>query len=351
MMKPIIAVTMGDPAGIGPEIIVKAQTHPEVHRWCRPLVLGDPQVFQETIRRSRLSAPGGLKLQVVHDVKQAAPTRSVMAILPCVPSDLALRLRRIKLGISTAETGRAALEAIQVAVRLATTGAVSAITTAPISKEALRAAGCPHPGHTELLAELTESPEVGMLMVAPLPKTRPRGSSHLRILLVTTHLAISDLPIALTPSRLLTAIRLAYQSARRDFGIRHPRLAVAGLNPHAGEGGLLGSEEQKIILPAIEQARAMGLRVWGPFPADTLMVKAAQGHYDMVVAMYHDQALIPIKLLAFGRAINMTVGLPFIRTSVDHGTAFDIAGKGLADPGSLVEALKLAAQLSKKRYA
>lgn len=336
-MKPIIAITMGDPAGIGPEIIVKALTHPEVHRWCRPLILGDPHVFQETIRRSRLSTSGGLKLQVVHDVKQAAPTRSVMAVLPCAHIPMA----RFKRGIPTAETGRAALEAIQVAVRLATTGAVSAITTAPISKEALRAAGCPHPGHTELLADLTESPEVGMLMVG----------GQLRIMLVTTHLAISDLPIALTPSRVLTAIGLAHQSAHRDFGIRHPRLAVAGLNPHAGEGGLLGSEEQKIILPAIERARAMGLRVWGPYPADTLMVKAAQGHYDMVVAMYHDQALIPMKLLAFGRAVNMTVGLPFIRTSVDHGTAFDIAGKGLADPGSLIEAIKLAAQLSQKKVA
>jgi 4-hydroxythreonine-4-phosphate dehydrogenase len=284
---------------------------------------------------------------------------------------VALRLRQIRPGITSAEAGKAALSAIQVAVRLATTGAVSAITTAPISKEALRAAGCPHPGHTELLAELTESKEVGMLMVAPVPRwfqklrianchdfgfkiRNPKSeirNSFIRIMLVTTHLSISDLPIALTPSRLLTAIRLAHQSARRDFGLRHPRLAVTGLNPHAGEGGLLGSEEQKIILPAIEQARAMGLRVWGPFPADTLMVKAARGDYDMVVAMYHDQALIPIKLLAFGRAINMTVGLPFIRTSVDHGTAFDIAGKGLADPGSLIEALKWAAQLSKKRYA
>ena len=346
-IKPIIAVTMGDPAGIGPEIIVKAQTHPEVHRWCRPLVIGDPGIFLAVIRRSRLS----MKLQEVTEVKEASPSPKVMAILNPARDNVALHLRQIRPGITSAETGKAALSAIQVAVRLATTGAVSAITTAPISKEALRAAGCPHPGHTELLAELTESKEVGMLMVAPLPKTRRRGSSHLRILLVTTHLSISDLPIALTPSRLLTAIRLAHQSARRDFGLRHPRLAVAGLNPHAGEGGLLGSEEQKIILPAIEQARSMGLRVWGPFPADTLMVKAAQGDYDMVVAMYHDQALIPIKLLAFGRAINMTVGLPFIRTSVDHGTAFDIAGKGLADPGSLIEALKLAAQLSKKRYA
>jgi 4-hydroxythreonine-4-phosphate dehydrogenase len=327
--KPFIAITMGDPAGIGPEIIAKALVRPEIYRWCRPVVAGDSGVFQTVIRRNRLP----LRLDEITDVRSAAPSRKVMALHPCVK----VALSGLRPGVSTPETGRAALEAIQAAVRLATVGSVSAVTTAPISKEALKAAGSPHPGHTELLADLTATPEVGMLMVG----------GRLRIMLVTTHLALRDVPMQLTASRVLTAIRLADRSARQHFGIPRPRIAVAGLNPHAGEGGLFGAEEQGIIHPAIEQARRQGISVWGPFPADTLMTKAVRGEYDMVVAMYHDQALIPIKLLAFGRAVNMTVGLPFIRTSVDHGTAYDIAGKGLADPGSLIEAVKLAAQLSK----
>jgi 4-hydroxythreonine-4-phosphate dehydrogenase len=200
-----------------------------------------------------------------------------------------------------------------------------------------------------------------MLMVAPLPKqfmghTSRLKSSHgiqlspqLRILLVTTHVAIKDLPEILTAARVLTAIRLASQAGQQYFGIRSPKIAVAGLNPHAGEGGILGLEEQQIILPAISRARQMGLKVSGPFPADTLMLRVIQGDYDLVVAMYHDQALIPIKLFSFGKAVNVTVGLPFIRTSVDHGTASDIAWRGKADPSSLITAIQLAVQLSKKR--
>jgi 4-hydroxythreonine-4-phosphate dehydrogenase len=223
---------------------------------------------------------------------------------------------------------------------------VAAIVTAPISKEALHAAGYPYPGHTELLAELTGAKEVGMLMVSP---PRSKKDSGLRILLATTHLALRDLPDRLTRKRVRTAIRLAHEAARKYFGFRRPRLAVTGLNPHAGEGGLFGREEEEIIRPAVEQARREGIPVSGPFPADSLIRQAFEGKYDLVVAMYHDQALIPIKLLGFGRAVNVTVGLPFIRTSPDHGTAYDIAGKGIADPSSLVEAIRLAVDFSAKK--
>jgi 4-phospho-D-threonate 3-dehydrogenase / 4-phospho-D-erythronate 3-dehydrogenase len=346
MIKPIIAVTMGDPAGVGPEVTIKALTAPEIRRLCFPVALGNLQVFQKAARRSHLP----IRIQEITDVKQIALPGHTVGVLNCTK----LEMTRFKPGISTAQTGRAALEAVQTAARLAVTGGVSAITTSPISKEAIRAAGCPHPGHTELLAELTASPEVGMLMVAPIPRFIVGAGlkpvpTHLRILLVTTHVSIKELPKFLTTERVLMAIRLASMASRQYFGLRTPKIAVAGLNPHAGEGGFLGSEEQQIIDPAIERARQMGHKVSGPFPADTLMLRVIQGAYDMVVAMYHDQALIPIKLLSFGKAVNVTVGLPFIRTSVDHGTASDIAWKGKADPGSLIAAIQLAAQLSSTR--
>jgi 4-hydroxythreonine-4-phosphate dehydrogenase len=223
---------------------------------------------------------------------------------------------------------------------------VAAIVTAPISKEALHAAGYPYPGHTELLAELGGVKEVGMLMVSP---SRSKKNPGLRILLVTTHLAMRDVPQRLTRERVQTAIRLAHDAAVRLFKIRRPRLAVTGLNPHAGEGGLFGHEEDEIIRPAVEAARHDGIPVVGPKPADSLIRQAFEGKYDLVIAMYHDQALIPIKLLGFGRAVNVTVGLPFVRTSPDHGTAYDIAGKGIADPGSLIEAIRMAVSLSKKK--
>ena len=345
MTKPIIAVTMGDPAGIGPEVTIKALAAPEIRRCCHPVALGNLRVFQKAAQQSR----SPLRIQEIMDVKQATLLRNTIAVVNCTKLDITGFIP----GVPDAQTGRAALETVQAAVNLAVTGAVSAMTTAPLSKEALRAAGCPHPGHTELLAELTASPKVGMLMVAPLPRFTVGAGfkpapAQLRILLVTTHVAMSDLPKILTATRVLTAIRLASQAGQQYFGIRSPKIAVAGFNPHAGEGGLLGLEEQQVILPAIEQARQVNLKVSGPYPADTLIPRVIREHYDIAVAMYHDQALIPIKVLSFGKAVNVTVGLPFIRTSVDHGTASDIAWKGKADPQSLIAAIQLAVQLSKK---
>jgi len=344
-MKPMIAITMGDPAGIGPEIIVKAFSKPLVNRIERAgrfVVVGDRGVLEKTARRIK-HAPG---LRAVPDPEAVRAAQNVLSVIDLKNVDL----RRLAVGRPGAAGGRAAVGAIRTAVELALARRVAAIVTAPISKEGLHAAGYPFPGHTELLAELTGSPAVGMLMAANLPKTiRPRLAPQLRILLATTHVAIRDLPERLTRECVETAIRLAHDAAVRYFGLRRPRLAVAGLNPHAGEAGLFGREEFETIGPAVEQARRDGLPVAGPFPADSLIRRAVEGKYDLVVAMYHDQALIPIKLLGFGRAVNVTVGLPFVRTSPDHGTAYDIAGKGVADPSSLIEAIRLAAALAKKR--
>ena len=337
-MKPVIAITMGDPAGIGPEIIVKALSKlrgSRVRQLCRPVVIGNLAVIEKAAKR--LKSP--IEIRSIADPESAGASRAGIDVMDIKNADLSRRV----IGRPNAACGRAAVEAIRTAVRLAMDRRVAAIVTAPISKEALRAAGYPYPGHTELLAELSGANEVGMLMVAS------QLSRHLRILLATTHLAMRDVPERLTRERVRSAIRLAHAAATRYFGLRRPRLAVTGLNPHAGEGGLFGREEIEMIRPAVEAARRNGIPVVGPKPADSLIRQAFEGKYDLVVAMYHDQALIPIKLMGFGRAVNVTVGLPFVRTSPDHGTAYDIAGKGIADPGSLIEAIRMAVMLAKKQ--
>lgn len=351
-MKPIIVITMGDPAGIGPEIIVKALSKPlvgRIERIVRPVVVGDRGVLEQAAKRLSASSV----IRSIPDLETARTFKPGLHVIDLNNVDLP----RLVIGRPTAEGGRAAVEAIRKAVDLALTRQAAAIVTAPINKEALQAAGFPFPGHTELLAELSGTKDVGMLMVASLSRPiRNRLTPHpsrptpqLRILLATTHLSMREVPDRLTRDRVLTAIRLAHEAARSHFGLRRPRLAVTGLNPHAGEGGLFGREEDRVIRPAVEQARHNGIPVAGPFPADSLIRQAFEGQFDLVIAMYHDQALIPIKLVGFGRAVNVTVGLPFVRTSPDHGTAYDIAGKGLADPASLIEAIRMAAVLVKKQ--
>jgi 4-hydroxythreonine-4-phosphate dehydrogenase len=285
-----VAVTVGDPSGIGPEIAVRAAEDSRVTAVCRPVLYGPH-------------------------------TADAIAGFPA--------------GEINARSGRAAYDAIVSATRDALAGRVAAIATAPLNKAALAAADLPWPGHTELLAHLCGVSDVAMMF----------WSEALRVVLVTVHMPLSDVPRALTVDRLLRVIRLTARSLPR-FGIANPRLGVAGLNPHAGEHGLIGTEEQTAFTPAIETARAGGIDVTGPWPADTLFVRAVRGDFDVVVAAYHDQGLIPVKLAAFGKAVNVTLGLPIVRTSVDHGTAFDIARTGVADPGSLVEAVLLAARLS-----
>jgi 4-hydroxythreonine-4-phosphate dehydrogenase len=286
-VKPRIGITVGDPAGIGPEIARKAEEDPRVREVCEPVLYGPP-------------------------------------------ADA-----RFEPGVLSAEAGRAAYEAICRAVADAVAGRLGGIATAPVNKLAFAKAGLPWKGHTDLLGHLTGSQRVAMMF----------WSEPLKVVLATVHVPLADVPRELSRERLDGIIDLTAAALPR-FGIAAPRLALAGVNPHAGEDGVIGSEEQRVLRPAVDAARARGVRIDGPFPGDTIFVRASRGEFDAVIACYHDQGLIPVKLLAFGRAVNVTLGLPIVRTSVDHGTAFDIAGKGIADAGSLVEAIVLAARLA-----
>ena len=290
MLTPVVAITVGDPSGIGPEIALKASGDPRVTAVCRPVLYG-----------------------------------------PHTPDAIALFPR----GEVNAASGRAAYDAIVTATTDALAGRVQAIATAPINKAAFAAAGLPWKGHTELLAHLCGVRDVAMMF----------WSDKLRVILATVHIPLAQVSRELTTDRLLSVIQLAASSLPR-FGLAAPRLAVAGMNPHAGEDGLLGTEDRDVMSPAVARARLAGIDVSGPWPADTIFVRATKGEFDAVIAAYHDQGLVPVKLVAFGQAVNVTLGLPLIRTSVDHGTAFDIAGKGIANAGSLVEAVLLAARLA-----
>ncbi|MBM4121050.1 MAG: 4-hydroxythreonine-4-phosphate dehydrogenase PdxA [Nitrospira sp.] len=329
--RPILGLTMGDPAGIGPEVIAKALARPDVIRLCRPMVIGSKQVMERTVRALRLP----LRTVAVKGHDSQLGRRDELPVL----DPLERPLGRFPMGRISKQCGAASVAFITKAVELARAHCIHAIVTGPINKEAINKAGHDYPGHTELLADLTQSHEVGMMILG----------GPLKIMFVTTHVAIRRLPLALTQARIGRAIRLADRALREYFGVARPKIGVAALNPHAGEAGLFGDEERDHILPASRRAREAGIQASDPLPADTLFGKAVRGDYDGVVAMYHDQGLIPLKLLAFGRCVNLTVGLPIIRTSVDHGTAFDIAGKGVADPGSLLEAMKLAARLAAAR--
>jgi 4-hydroxythreonine-4-phosphate dehydrogenase len=288
--RPRVGVTVGDPAGIGPEIARKAAADSRVSSLC-DIVLYGPSSDEE--------------------------------------------LGRFRRGRVSAEAGRAAYDAILAATSDARAGRIDAMATAPINKEAFAAAGLPWRGHTDLLGHLTGASRVAMMFYA----------ETLRVILATVHIPIAEVPRALTREVIEGTVELAARELPR-FGILHPRLAVAGLNPHAGEHGVIGTEDDRVIAPAVAALCAKGIKVAGPFPADTIFVRAMRGEFDAVVACYHDQGLIPIKLVAFGQAVNVTLGLPIVRTSVDHGTAFDIAGKGVADPSSLIEAIRLAARLA-----
>ena len=287
-MIPRVAITCGDPSGIGPEIAAKAGSDPRVRAVCEPILYSPP---------------------------------AAMTFAP---------------GVLSAGAGRAAHDVIVRAVDDVRRGDVAAIATAPINKEAFRLAGLPWSGHTDLLAHLTGARDVAMMF----------HSDELRVVLATIHIPLADVPRALTASVMERTIALTARELPR-FDKIDPRIAVAGLNPHAGEHGLFGREDTDVIAPAIDACRKRGIDVSGPFPADTVFVRARRGDFDVVIACYHDQGLIPVKLLAFGKAVNVTLGLPIVRTSVDHGTAFDIAGKGVADPESMIAAVLLAARLAR----
>lgn len=284
---PRIAITVGDPAGIGPEIAQKAAADPSVLAVCEPVIF--------------------------------AP-----------PADASIRAGEV-----SAAAGRAAYDTLVRAVDAAKRGDVDAIATAPVNKLAFAQAGLEWKGHTDLLAHLCGGVDVAMMFHSP----------QLKVVLITVHVPVGEVPALLTPSLVDRTIGLTVD-AMQMFGTAKPRLALAGLNPHAGEGGVIGTEDDRVLAPAVQRARARGIEISGPIPGDTVFVRASRGEFDCVLACYHDQGLIPVKLLAFGHAVNVTIGLPIIRTSVDHGTAFDIAGKGVADPGSLIVAVKLAAQMA-----
>jgi 4-hydroxythreonine-4-phosphate dehydrogenase len=328
-MKPILAITMGDPAGIGPEIVVKALASPRLWHVCRPVVVGRLPVME--------SAARALGVGIAFASVDAATAGTDGA--RCLLVETGPERDRIPLPgrVSTA-AGRAAVAAVAAATQLALDGFVDAIVTAPISKEAIRAAGSPFPGHTEMLAALTKAKRHAMMLVG----------GPLRVSLATIHVPLAQVPSLITARGIRTVIELTWEAVRL-FGLRRPRIAVCGLNPHAGEAGLMGDEERRVIAPAVRALAKKGIPVSGPYPADTIFHRAARGEFAAVVAMYHDQGLGPLKTLAFDTGVNLTLGLPIIRTSVDHGTAFDIAGKGAASAESLLAAVELAATMARRR--
>jgi 4-hydroxythreonine-4-phosphate dehydrogenase len=320
---------MGDPAGIGPEVVLKAVAEEEIRSLCVPVIIGDAQLLAHTART--------LDLQSGYDiVRRGEPlpehlSEPVIFHLDNVGG-------YIEPGIESGAAGKAAAGYIEAAVELCAAGSIEAIATAPINKRALFLGGYSFPGHTEFLASLTGTEEYAMALVA----------ANLRIVLLSTHVPLAEAIRMVERDRIIHIIKLAQRELKR-WGIDRPRIAVAALNPHGAEGGLFGVEEASEIVPAVEACRGVDdLNVHGPFSADTIFLRASRGEFDAVIACYHDQAMIPVKCLSFGEAVNVTLGLPFIRTSVDHGTAFDIAGKGLAEHSSMVAAIKLAAELSSR---
>lgn len=319
-MKPLVAVSLGDPAGIGPEIVVEAATRPSVRRACRLEVYGDEGVLDVARRVRRL--------------RDGAPT-AIERVVPV--TTLALKNGLPKPG---KRCGEAAFRYLEAAARSTAEGRCAALATAPLNKYWMHAAGHHYDGHTEYLAE-----------VAGCPATMMLAGPKLRVVLVTTHVAVARVPKLLTTERIVAAGRTTATHLSRHHGLARPRLAVAALNPHAGEGGLFGDEEARVIAPAVAKLRRAGIDANGPFPADTLFAAVVSGAYDAVLCMYHDQALIPLKLVDFREAVNVSMGLPFLRTSPDHGTAYDLAGTGRASADSMEAAILLAAEMASRGRA
>ncbi|MBI5740344.1 MAG: 4-hydroxythreonine-4-phosphate dehydrogenase PdxA [Nitrospirae bacterium] len=319
-----IAITMGEPGGVGPEVIVRALYHSGIRRRCNPLVIGSAEIMRQAVRLTKLP----LEINPVTAPSKSKPERGRIDVI-----DIKSRFPFKKCAPSK-NAGAAVAGYIRRAVGLALSKEVDAVVTAPISKESLKMAGYKWPGHTELLAELTNTKDFAMMFV----------SDKLKLILCTIHIRLRDVPGRINEKLVRKTINLA-ERGMRMLGVADPRIAVAGLNPHAGESGILGKEESAAISPAIKKARAGGTHVSGPYPPDVIFHRAYNGEFDMVVCMYHDQGLVPFKMIAFDTGVNVTVGLPVIRTSPDHGTAFDIAWKGKANPASMIEAIKLAARL------
>lgn len=332
--RPILAITMGDPGGIGPEIIAKALGHAEVHARSRPLVIGEQRAMDAALRFTG----SALRTRVVDDVAETGEQDGALDLVDLRNIDI----EQVGRARVTPEAGRAAYQYLARATQLALADQVGAIVTAPLNKEALSEAGWVGVGHTELLARFAGVPEKSVAMML--------ASNRLRVVHVSTHVSLRRAIELVIPERIITTARLAGATARDIVG-REPHLAIAGLNPHAGEHGLFGTEEREFIEPAIEQLRGEGWHVTGPVSPDTVFLRAAAGDFDVVVAMYHDQGHIPSKFAGFDDTVNVTLGLPIVRTSVDHGTAYDIAGTGTANEANLLAAIDLAAQMARNRAA
>ncbi|HLO09156.1 MAG TPA: 4-hydroxythreonine-4-phosphate dehydrogenase PdxA [Desulfobacteria bacterium] len=326
-MPPKIAITMGDPAGIGPEVAVLAHAREELFSWCRPVVYGDPAILRRAARVT------GASLSIVGEGDATGPGRIAVA------AGSSLNPEEVPFGRPSLPGSVAMAGYIRSAARDVLSGVASAIVTCPITKEGLKAAGVPFPGHTEFLAHLCGGADVVMML----------AGDRLRVALVTIHVGLRRALELLSPALIEKTVRITDTFFRRYMGTPSPRIAVAALNPHAGEGGMFGDEETTLIAPAIAACRAAGIDASGPYPPDTIFYRAYRGEFDVVVAMTHDHGLIPLKLVHFDDGVNVTMGLPIIRTSVDHGTAYDIAGKGTANPASLLAAVRMAASMAEKR--
>ena len=328
--KPILAITMGDPAGTGPEILSKALHEPRVREACRPIVVGNARVMLEAYQIT--GVPGRVK--AIDDMRTAEFREGVVEVFDLNNVDIDTLQR----GQVSVQAGQAAYDYIKTATELSLNGTVDALVTSAINKESLNKAGHHYSGHTELLAELCGNPSVAMMLVA----------QKLRVIHVSTHISLREALERVRPKRILEVLRLAQQGLI-ELGIPNPQLAVAGLNPHAGEGGLFGDDEARYVSPAISEARNEGIAATGPYPPDTIFFRAAQGAFDGVIALYHDQGHIAAKMLGIWLGVNVTLGLPIIRTSLEHGTNFEMAGKGTSDPRSMIEAINLAAIMAVRR--
>jgi 4-hydroxythreonine-4-phosphate dehydrogenase len=332
---PVLALTMGDARGIGPEVLLKALAHNTLAGKCEPLIVGVARAFQN---EAELLWPEGKFPPAVEQALKRVVEIDVSEEIP--QSELDNKGLREFLLANPAIAGKWSGKAVERAYELVASGEADALVTAPLDKSALNLGGYRYPGHTEMLASLAGGLEVSMMLVA----------DRLRVVPATTHVALARVPRMLTVDLLLSQCRIIHRGLRQLFGIESPRIALCGLNPHLGDSGLAGDEDEKITSVAAEAARREGLPVFGPYPADTVFVRAARGEFDAVLAMYHDQAMIPVKMHAFGRGVNITLGLPFVRTSPDHGTALDIAGQARADESSMLEAVKLAARLGRTGF-
>ena len=326
--KPLIGVTIGDPAGIGSEVTLKCVAHPSVSEICHLIVVGDARLLRHLSDDYHLPFP----FRIINQKKRVdqKPTSPLLIDLDNLPP-------KIEMGSVRKEYGRAAGEYVEVAVSLALRGEIDALVTGPINKKAFKLGGYDHSGHTEYLAALTGSNSYAMMFIA----------ESLRIAFLTTHLSLSEVVHQVKKEKIIPLVRLTNREMKR-FGFSQPKIAIAALNPHAGENSMFGREEVEEIVPAVEECQKEGIDIKGPYPADVLFSSNIRGElFDVIIALYHDQGLIPVKLYDFQKAVNITLGLPIIRTSVGHGTAFDIAGKGIADPSNMIEAIKLAVAMTR----